>query len=81
MKNEDAVIHPIQYLEMLFGRYVNDLQTLEVRRVNYFCFLDIVTAFTAIGAFDDLDEFNKADAMCKRLQEVLDLDFTKKEDQ
>ena len=77
MKNEDAVIDPIDYLEMIFGRYVNDRQDLEVRRLNYFCFLGLVTGFTATGTFKDVDQYNKASAMCDRLQQVLDLDFTK----
>lgn len=76
MKNEDAIIDPIHYLEMIFGRYVNDKQDLEVRRLNYFCFLELVTAFTATGIFKDLDQYNKASVMCDRLQQVLNLDFT-----
>lgn len=74
--NQDALIDPIHYLEMIFGRYVNDRQDLEVRRLNYFCFLELVTAFTATGTFKDVDQYNKASAMCDRLQQVLGLDFT-----
>jgi len=74
MKNENAVIDPIHYLEMLFGRYVNDLQTLEVRRLNYFCFSELVVAFTATGTFKDADQYNKACAMSDRLHQLLDLE-------
>lgn len=78
MKNEDAVIDPIHYLEMIFGRYVNDRQDLEVRRLNYFCFLELVTAFTATGTFKDADQYHKACEMSDRLKQVLDIDFIKK---
>lgn len=77
MKNEDAFIDPIHYLEMIFGRYVNDKQDLEVRRLNYFCFIELVTGFTATGTFKDVDQYNKASDMCDRLKHVLDIDFTK----
>ena len=76
MKNEDAVIDPINYLEMLFGRFVSDPQNLEIRQLNYFCFLEVVNAFTSTGTFKDLDQYNKACQMRDRLKEVLDLHFT-----
>jgi hypothetical protein len=78
MKNEDAVIDPINYLEMLFGRFVNDLQTPEVKRLNYFVFNELVVAFTACGTFKSKDQYDKACVMCDRLQQVLDLDFALK---
>ena len=41
----------MDYLEMLFGRYVHESLDLdlEFRRVNYFSFVELVTGFTAIG--------------------------------
>lgn len=78
MKNEDAVIDPINYLEMIFGRFVADRQDLEIRQLNYFCFLEVVNAFTSTGTFKDSDQYYKACEMRDRLKQVLDIDFTKK---
>ena len=75
MKNEAAVIDPIHYLEMIFGRFVNDLQTEEVKRLNYFVFSELVVGFTACGIFKDSDQYHKACEMSDRLKEVLGLDF------
>ena len=74
--NQDAVIDPIHYLEMMFGRFLNDLQTEEVKRLNYFVFCELVTGFTACGAFKSKDQYERACTMCDRLQQVLGLDFT-----
>lgn len=78
MKNKDALKYPFEpmdYLEMLFGRYVSRDLDLEFRRVDYFSFMELVTGFTAIGVFDDMDECNRAHAMCERLRIMLDLNF------
>lgn len=76
--NEDALtgpFEPMDYLEMLFGRYASRDLELEFRRVDYFSFMELVTGFTAIGAFADMDECNRAHAMCDRLKILLDLNF------
>ncbi len=75
MKNKDSVVDPIHYLEMLFGRFINDSQEFEHRRLNYFVFAEIVTGFTACGVFKDLEEYEIASKMVQRLQIVLDLNF------
>lgn len=80
MKNEDALkdpFEPMDYLEMLFGRYVHESLDLdlEFRRVTYFSFMELVTGFTAIGVFADRDQCMKAHAMCDRLKILLDLNF------
>ena len=76
--NRDAVIDPIHYLEMMFGRFVHDSPVEEVRTLNYFVFNEIVVGFTACGVFKDADQYNKACAMCDRLEQVLEIDFTQK---
>ena len=46
MKNEDYLrdsFEPMDYLEMLFGRYVSRDLDLEFRRVDYFSFMELVT--------------------------------------
>lgn len=73
MKNEAAVIDPINYLEMLFGRFVSDRQDLEIRRLNYFCFSEVTTSFIAIGAFETPEQCAQALHMDSRLKQVLDI--------
>lgn len=75
MKNEDVLTNPINYLEMLFGRFVSFGGTLDEKRMNYFIFFEIVNAFYATSAFNNLDDVNKASWMVSRLQETLNLSF------
>ncbi|MEC6126256.1 hypothetical protein [Acinetobacter ursingii] len=73
--NNDAAVNPINYLEMLFGRFINDSQEEDVRRLNYFVFNEVVVSFTAIGAFKDSLEYDYASSMCSRLKIILEINF------
>lgn len=72
----DPLMKPIEYLEMLFGRFIYFEGTLEQNRVNYFIFMEIVNAFYATSAFTDLHDVNKASKMCKDLLEIKNLKFS-----
>ena len=71
--NKDAAYDPISYLEMKFGRFMNDSQLLEHRRVNYIAFCEIVAALGCCSVYKDEEEFNKALKMQERLKVLLDV--------
>ena len=66
-------IDPIHYLEMMFGRFVNDSQLEEHRKINYIAFAELVNGFAACGVYKDIDQFDKACAMQQKLKQVLHL--------
>jgi hypothetical protein len=71
--NRDLTVDPIHYLEMMFGRFMNDSQLLEHKKMNYLAFVEIVVAFTACGVFKDIDQYHKACFMQERLKQLLDI--------
>lgn len=71
--NRDNAIDPIDYLNMVFGRFVNDSQDIQFRRINYMAFSEMVLAFTACGVFKDVDQYHKAREMEQSLKKILDV--------
>lgn len=66
-------IDPIHYLEMMFGRFVNDSQLEEHKRINYIAFAELVAGFAACGVYKDIDQYDKAFVMQQKLKQLLDL--------
>ncbi|MBO3656705.1 hypothetical protein [Acinetobacter haemolyticus] len=71
--NQDNSIDPIHYLEMMFGRFLNDVNTEEVKTINFLVFSEIVVAFTTCGVFSDLEQSNRACDMQAKLKEILQI--------
>lgn len=66
-------IDPINYLEMLFGRFISDSELLEHRKINYIAFAELVSGFAACGVFKSIEQFEVACSMQDNLKKILDV--------
>lgn len=70
---QNNALEPLIYLENLYLKFIHDLDSIEVKRINYLVFAEIVCAFTACGVYRDKDEYEKAMLMQDKLKRFLDL--------
>jgi hypothetical protein len=70
---QNSALEPLKYLENLYLRFIHDLDSIEVKRINYLAFSEVVCAFTACGVYRDKDEYTKAILMQEKLKRFLDL--------
>jgi len=69
----ENALEPLKYLEDLYLKFIHDLDSIEIKRMNYVVFSEVVCAFTACGFYRDKDELLKANLMQEKLKRFLDL--------